>query len=87
MSEDGDIIEFPVEYRAGRERYVDKHEIARLLGRSVSWVEKAPRLHGMPSDKIAGRRMFRISEVDAWAQREEPPPGPLPRARVGPRPA
>jgi excisionase family DNA binding protein len=67
----GDVIEFPVEYRTGRERYVGKHEIARFLGCSVSWVEKAPRLHGLPSHKIAGKRMFRISEVDAWAHKEE----------------
>lgn len=44
------------------------NEVAKLLGFSVSWVNKATAKGGIPSYKIVGSRRYRISEVEAWIE-------------------
>ena len=51
---------------AAFEPLIDKHTLSRMLGLSVSWCEKAHRREGMPSYRVGGRRLFRLSEVEQW---------------------
>lgn len=48
------------------EPLVDKHAVASVLGKSVSWVEKRCADRTLPSYRVGGQRKFRLSEIEAW---------------------
>lgn len=50
------------------EPWVDKRGLASHLGCGIRWVEERLR-DGMPSAMIAGKRKFRVSEVEPWLER------------------
>lgn len=50
------------------EPWVDKRAVAEFFGCGVRWVEMRV-AEGMPSALIAGRRKFRVSEVEPWLER------------------
>jgi hypothetical protein len=50
------------------EPWVDKRGLAEHFGCGVRWIEARLR-EGMPSAMIAGKRKFRVSEVEPWLER------------------
>lgn len=50
------------------EPWLDKHGIAAHFGCSYRWIEDRLR-EGLPSAMIAGRRKFKVSEVEPWLER------------------
>ncbi len=50
------------------EPWLDKRALAAHLGCGVRWIELRV-AEGMPSAMIAGRRKFRVSEVEPWLER------------------
>jgi hypothetical protein len=56
------------------EPWVTKGELAEKLGCSKRWIDKQvalPPARAMPSEQIAGRRKFKLSEVERWIEGEE----------------
>lgn len=51
------------------ERWLDKQDIAEHFACGVRWIE-ARLGEGLPSAMIAGRRKFKLSEVEDWLCRE-----------------
>lgn len=47
------------------EPYLDKHGLAEYLVCSPQWVV-AREEEGMPSEMIAGRLKFKVSEIEPW---------------------
>ncbi len=56
----------------GREPLIPKRTAVEFLGISTSKVEKLTASRQIPSYPVGGRRMYRLSELDAWVteQRE-----------------
>lgn len=54
-----------------REPFVDKHAAAAFLGFSVSTVEKLVARRVLPSRRIGGKRMFRLSWLEAWTEEQD----------------
>lgn len=50
------------------EPWLDKKGVAEFFGCGTSWIEERLQ-EGMPSALIAGRRKFRVSEVEPWLER------------------
>lgn len=50
------------------EPWVDKAGLAKHLACGIRWIELRTR-EGMPSALIAGRRKYKVSEVEAWLER------------------
>lgn len=50
------------------EPWLDKYQLAAFFGCGVRWIEYRV-AEGLPSALIAGRRKFRVSEVEPWMQR------------------
>jgi hypothetical protein len=58
-----------VTLRPRTEPWVTKRQVAAHFGFSTRWVELRIR-DGLPSRMFGGRRRFRLSEVEAWLERE-----------------
>jgi len=52
---------------ADEDRWLDKRELADVLGCGVRWIEERLR-EGMPSAMLAGRRKFKLAEVERWLE-------------------
>lgn len=50
------------------EPWLDKRGLADHLGCGIRWVEMRV-AEGMPCTMIAGRRKFKVSEVEPWLER------------------
>ena len=48
------------------DRLLTDEEVARMLGKSKSWVYKRSMLNEIPRHKIGGHLRFRRSEIEAW---------------------
>ena len=48
------------------DRLLSVKEVAKLLGKSTSWVYKRSMLQEIPRHKIGGHLRFRRSEIEAW---------------------
>ena len=49
-----------------RDRLITVEEVAKLFGKSTSWVYERSMLGEIPRHKIGGQLSFRRSEVEAW---------------------
>lgn len=72
----GDLIHFP---RARADVPLSKKQLAAMLGFTTRWLELRV-AEGMPSWMERGRRMFYVSDVNAWLEEREagPPKAPEP---------
>ena len=50
------------------EKWLDKRGLAEHYSCGVRWIEQRV-AEGMPSEMIAGKRKFRVSETDPWLER------------------
>jgi hypothetical protein len=62
------VIPFPK--RTDWEPWLSKRELSSILGFGTRWIEYRVS-EGMPSRKIGGRCMFRLSEVEQWCRLNE----------------
>jgi excisionase family DNA binding protein len=62
----GKVIAFPSPHTI--EPLLTKQQVARLLGLSTSWVDKAVAKRGMPSLEVGGARRFKWSAVERWIE-------------------
>lgn len=52
------------------ERWVGVREVAEHLNMSDSWVNKAVQWGTIPVHRVGRNLRFRLSEVDAWVERQ-----------------
>lgn len=57
----GQVVALPSNY----EPWLTKRQLASHLGFSRRWIDYRV-LEGMPSKKIGGKRMFKMSDVELW---------------------
>jgi predicted DNA-binding transcriptional regulator AlpA len=62
------VIPFPT--RTDWEPWLTKKQLSAVLGFGTRWIEYRVR-DGMPSRRIGGRCMFRLSEVEEWLKERE----------------
>lgn len=63
-----EIVEFPPGEPAKIEPWVDQRHLCELLACKPRWIEYRLK-DGLPHALIAGRRKFRLSEVERWLER------------------
>ncbi|MCP2335787.1 helix-turn-helix domain-containing protein [Actinomadura rupiterrae] len=51
------------------EPWVGTRDVARHLGKPVSWVHDNAERLGIPRVKLSNQYRYRLSEVDAWVMR------------------
>jgi len=51
-----------------REPWVTTEDVARHLGKPVSWIYNNAHRLGIPRVKIGNQLRYRLSEVDDWAE-------------------
>lgn len=60
----GRVIAFPAQRTS--EPWVDIRTLAAALCMSESFIEKAVRKEGLPSEKFGRSRRYRVGEVERW---------------------
>lgn len=63
-------VSAPPDVKGGRESYVDVKQTAEHLGVPESWLYRSADLAGLPCYRVGFHRRYRLSDVDAWVQRE-----------------
>jgi len=67
------------------ERWITKQELAEHLNVSRRWIELQQPL-GLPHIRTTGMTRYRVSEVDAWLQKQYGSPSAQASGRNGPVP-
>jgi hypothetical protein len=62
------VIPFPK--RSDWEPWLTKRQLSCVLGFGTRWIEYRVS-EGMPSTRIGGRCMFRLSEVEKWLENRD----------------
>ena len=55
---------------SSNEPWVRVREVAEHLGVSASWVHKAVQTDSIPARRVGRNVRFRLSEIDAWLERD-----------------